>query len=69
MKDVTHDDDINFRQRILKEISSLKPHSVLHPAVSNKFLEDWLEPREDRSRCRSGGDGRWARVAGYHALS
>src|ERR1700684_1013960 len=46
MEDVTHDDDINFRQRVLEEISTLKPHSVSQPAVSDKFLEDGLDCRK-----------------------
>ena len=59
MKDVTRDDDINFRQRILEEISSLKPHSS-PPPVSNRFPEVWLE------RGMGMGEGE---NGGYHALS
>jgi hypothetical protein len=43
VEDVTHDDDIGFRQRVLEEISSVKSHSMLQPAVSNKFLEDGFD--------------------------
>ena len=68
MEDVTHDDDINFRQRVLEEISTLKPHSVSHPAVSNKFLEDGLDCGKVEADAGEVGMGA-GESGGYHALS
>lgn len=68
MEDVTHDDDIHFRQGGLEEISCLKPHPVRHPAVSNKFLEDRLDRGKvetDAGEVRMGA----GESGGYHALS
>src|SRR5262245_43471113 len=68
MKDVTHDDDINFRQRILEEISTLKPHAILPPAVSNIFLEHWFDRGEVEPDTGEVGMGA-GKSGGHHALS
>jgi len=68
MENVTHDDDINSRKRVSEEISTLKPHPVFQSAVSNEFLENWLdrgkvEPDTDEVRMGVG------KSSGNHALS
>jgi hypothetical protein len=68
MEDVTHDDDIHLRQRILEEISALKTHSVSHPAVSDKFLEDGLDCGKVETDADDVGMGA-GESGGYHALS
>jgi hypothetical protein len=68
VEDVTHDDDIGFRQRVLEEIASVKSHSMLQPAVSNKFLEDGFDGGEVETDTVEVGMGA-GKSGGNHALS
>jgi hypothetical protein len=68
MEDVPHDDNINFRQRVLEETSPLKPHSVLYRPVSNKFLENWFDRGKVETDAAEVGMGT-GKCGGNHALS
>ena len=54
--------------QVLEKISCSKPHPVLHPAVSNKFLEDWLDRGKVEADAGQVGMGA-GKSGGYHALS